>query len=465
MMKKEEQLRTGTQASDEERNISFGSYFFSELTHGYELKDDKHLYSEKQRRITTFMKTPRELEKLMLYGFFICLDAFLFVFTFLPLRVLMAAASLLYGILTCSKQKLKNAQVIDIIRASIFGLCIFAMGYIDTSALYHVIRAQSVIKLYVIYNMLEIFDRLLASIGQDTLDTLFWLAAGCTPIVHYKAFLKTSFYFFLAVFYVFIHSNVILVQATTLTVAINSHSKALLTIMISNNFVELKGSVFKKFEINNLFQMSCSDIRERFHYVVLMFVILLRNFSQSGDMTHLQALLPIVFSVILSEIFVDCVKHAFITKFNDISPDVYTRYRQILSEDMTVSRSSKANSEHSDLVSRRIGFIPLPLGCILCTTISQSVNFPHGDLAKLLVSGYISLVFLKITLGVVLLRTAWKYYDSMKKEDKKKDEHVITSPELDILTYQGRIEKPWTRMKSKSLTDIERFTLCSNRII
>ncbi len=30
------------------------------------------------------------------------------------------------------------------------------MGYIDTSALYHVIRAQSVIKLYVIYNMLEV---------------------------------------------------------------------------------------------------------------------------------------------------------------------------------------------------------------------------------------------------------------------------------------------------------------------
>ena len=55
-----------------------------------------------------------------------------------------------------------------------------------------------------------------------------------------------------------IHTVVTLVQATTLSVAVNSHSKALLTIMVSNNFVELKGSVFKKFEINNLFQMSCS---------------------------------------------------------------------------------------------------------------------------------------------------------------------------------------------------------------
>ena len=55
-----------------------------------------------------------------------------------------------------------------------------------------------------------------------------------------------------------IHTNVVLVQAVTLNVAINSFSKALLTIMVSNNFVELKGSVFKKFETNNLFQMSCS---------------------------------------------------------------------------------------------------------------------------------------------------------------------------------------------------------------
>lgn len=49
-----------------------------------------------------------------------------------------------------------------------------------------------------------------------------------------------------------------MVQASTLNVAFNSHNKSLLTIMMSNNFVEIKGSVFKKFEKNNLFQMSNS---------------------------------------------------------------------------------------------------------------------------------------------------------------------------------------------------------------
>lgn len=39
--------------------------------------------------------------------------------------------------------------------------------------------------------------------------------------------------------------------------AINASNKALLTIMMTNNFVELKGSVFKKFDKNNLFQVMC----------------------------------------------------------------------------------------------------------------------------------------------------------------------------------------------------------------
>lgn len=55
-----------------------------------------------------------------------------------------------------------------------------------------------------------------------------------------------------------IHSVLILFQAVTINVAINSHSKALFTVMVSNQFVELKGSVFKKFDVKNAFQMSCS---------------------------------------------------------------------------------------------------------------------------------------------------------------------------------------------------------------
>lgn len=44
----------------------------------------------------------------------------------------------------------------------------------------------------------------------------------------------------------------------TLNVAINFYSNALLSLLISNQFVEIKASVFKKFEKENLFQLTCA---------------------------------------------------------------------------------------------------------------------------------------------------------------------------------------------------------------
>ena len=52
------------------------------------------------------------------------------------------------------------------------------------------------------------------------------------------------------------HAVLVLFEATTLNVAFNSHNKVLLTIMMANNFVEIKGTVFKKYDKNNLFQVT-----------------------------------------------------------------------------------------------------------------------------------------------------------------------------------------------------------------
>lgn len=65
-------------------------------------------------------------------------------------------------------------------------------------------------------------------------------------------------FYSLNMFMIVIHAVLVLCQAVTLNVAINSHNKALLTVLVSNQFVELKGNVFRKFDVNNLFQMSSS---------------------------------------------------------------------------------------------------------------------------------------------------------------------------------------------------------------
>lgn len=55
-----------------------------------------------------------------------------------------------------------------------------------------------------------------------------------------------------------IHTSVLFFQMITLNVAINFYSNALLSLLISNQFVEIKQNVFKKFEKENLFQLTCA---------------------------------------------------------------------------------------------------------------------------------------------------------------------------------------------------------------
>ena len=75
--------------------MSLFRYISSEVTRSYMLEHDQERYTSKREKMYTFMKIPRELEKFMSYGFFHCLDSFLFVFTFLPLRVLLPCLSLI----------------------------------------------------------------------------------------------------------------------------------------------------------------------------------------------------------------------------------------------------------------------------------------------------------------------------------------------------------------------------------
>ncbi|GFT55910.1 transmembrane anterior posterior transformation protein 1 homolog [Trichonephila clavipes] len=107
------------------------------------------------------------------------------------------------------------------------------MTYVDTSMLYHIVKSQSVIKLYIMFNILEVADKLFSSFGQDILDALYWTAT--VPRGRKREHFGLLPHLCISLVYVFIHSLIVLIQATTLNVAINSQNKALRTIMLSNN--------------------------------------------------------------------------------------------------------------------------------------------------------------------------------------------------------------------------------------
>uniref|UniRef100_A0A8C5TLA7 Transmembrane anterior posterior transformation 1 n=1 Tax=Malurus cyaneus samueli TaxID=2593467 RepID=A0A8C5TLA7_9PASS len=419
-------------------DLSLLRFISAELTRGYFLEHNEAKYTERRERVYTCMRIPKELEKLMFFGIFLCLDAFLYVFTLLPLRVFLAMFRFItlpcYGLR--DRRLLQPAQVCDILKGVILVICYFMMHYVDYSMMYHLIRGQSVIKLYIIYNMLEVADRLISSFGQDILDALYWTATE--PKERKRAHIGVIPHFLMAVLYVFLHAILIMVQATTLNVAFNSHNKSLLTIMMSNNFVEIKGSVFKKFEKNNLFQMSNSDIKERFTNYVLLLIVCLRNMEQfSWNPDHLWVLFPDVCMVVASEIAVDIVKHAFITKFNDITADVYSEYRASLAFDLVSSRQKNAYTDYSDSVSRRMGFIPLPLAVLLIRVVTSSIKV-QGVLAYVcVVLFYCGLISLKVLNSIVLLGKSCEYVKEAKMEEKLFNPVLTTTPGKPAGKQQG----------------------------
>lgn len=74
------------------------------------------------------------------------------------------------------KSILKPAETCDVLKGFILLICSILMCYIDTNMMYHLVKSQSVMKLYIFYNMLEVGDRLFSAFGQDTIDALFWTA-------------------------------------------------------------------------------------------------------------------------------------------------------------------------------------------------------------------------------------------------------------------------------------------------
>ena len=101
-------------------------------------------------------------------------------------------------------------------------------------------------------------------------------------------------------------------QVVSLNVAVNSHNNVMLTLLVSNNFVELKSNVFKRFEPDNLFVLSCSDMIERFQLTCYLLIVALHVLTVHADSVVLANVLGAIGMVSAAELLVDWIKHAFV---------------------------------------------------------------------------------------------------------------------------------------------------------
>ncbi|PIA19171.1 DUF747-domain-containing protein [Coemansia reversa NRRL 1564] len=525
-----------------EGSASMWDYYVAEL----ESSEFDSNINLKRRRMSQLLRVPWNVEKLLWFGVAICLDALLHVFSIMPARFVRASLNLTAGVLRdteatilpgsgAMRRWLTSAQLFDMYRGLLLISTCAILWHIDAAQLYHSIRAQSSLKLYFIFSALDIFDRLLSSFGHDALDALQSTVSDPWP----QRWRSGAGYFAIAQCYMLVHTLVLFYQVITLNVAVNAYSDQLLSLLISNQFVEIKSNVFKKWEKEMLFQIGCADIVERFQQIVFLFIIILRNLAELSGTVSFAAATPSAFSPLIpswvsmpvvnriltpvlmvlgTELLIDWIKHAFVTKLNWIRPEIYSYYIDILSRDMACSRSERGRRrtrsatkpqlfvDQSSRVARRLGLAPQPLACMVILMLGQvshilvpSSRPQHATLsataagwtlldifawAAIGLIAYALTVWSKLAFSSRLMHFAWNRHRAFERRAAESGEGAKTSAgnlkrfddatkkqdredfmEVGKIIAQDPSETEWEQQRPKwTLDNIERYSLFKSRI-
>ncbi|SCU78325.1 LADA_0A05094g1_1 [Lachancea dasiensis] len=327
-------------AEFETREHKRGAYSSADEKRESDLADQREIdeANHEMEHLLNMVRLFFHMEKLMLFSLLACFDCFLYYFTVFPSR-------LLYGLLR--NQKLKNANKEHRMLALI-GLASLILLRVDTSRVYHRIKGQSAVKLYMMFGVLEMGDKMLSSVGQSLM-----LVANAKKSNNSSRSLRfqSTMLYLSAILYLVCHGFILMYETIALNVAVNSYSNSLLTLLLSMQFAEIKASVFKRFDKEGLFQITISDIMERFQMFILLTIIAIRNLIASS--TSLSTLIPDswswsstsstavgilcgpIITVVGSEVLVDWIKHAYIIKFNRVRPQMYDTFLRILAWDHT----------------------------------------------------------------------------------------------------------------------------------
>ena len=109
------------------------------------------------------------------------------------------------------------------------------------------------VKLYLLIAIVEVFDRLMCSLGQDCLDSLYWNTTRRPRSFRHLVSVVV------VLTYTALHSILLFVHVATMNVAMNSSDQALLSLLIGGNFAEIKSTVFKKYNKASLFKITASE--------------------------------------------------------------------------------------------------------------------------------------------------------------------------------------------------------------
>ncbi|GLT77120.1 hypothetical protein SLA2020_487350 [Shorea laevis] len=378
-------------------------YFIEEMSNGNALRNTTTLGSEKERErvYDTIFRLPWRCEVLIDVGFFVCFDSFLSLLTIMPTRIL---ATLWRFLTTRQFKRPSAAELCDFGCFLVLASGVILLELTDISLIYHMIRGQGTIKLYVVYNVLEIFDKLCQNFGGDVLETLFNSAEGLANCS------EENLTFWIRRFV----SDQAL-AAITLSTCIVAHNNALFALLVSNNFAEIKSNVFKRFSKDNIHGLAYSDSVERFHISAFLLFVLAQNILEAEG-PWFESFIYNALVVFLCEMLIDIIKHSFLAKFNGIKPIAYSEFLEDLCKQTLNIQTEDGN--------KNLTFVPVAPACVVIRVLTPvySAHLPHNPLPWrllwiliLIAMTYIMLTSLKVMTRMGLQKHATWYVNRCRR--------------------------------------------------
>jgi hypothetical protein len=324
-----------------------------------------------------FIMVPGQVENIMCFGYFICIDSFLYCVTVLPIRFVWSCFLLAIRLLwkrpspSYTFHRRHSYQLIQ--GLILYFIYNWVLAPISIGKLYHWIRGQAMIKLYVLIAIVEVFDRLMCSMGTDCLDSMYW------NTVNRPKSSRMLISVAVVLVYCTVHTLFLFVHVATLNVAMNSADQALLALLVSGNFAEIKSTVFKKYNRPALFKLTASDICERFKLGLFLSLVLLLNYCQGMEQGQFRHYLRTCALIWCAELLADWIKHSFITKFNFLPARVFVEYNLLLAGDVTGIGHEGVNVDHSHAVVKRIGFAQLPFVCVMFRLVREAAKYAASN--------------------------------------------------------------------------------------
>ena len=183
------------------------------------------------------------------------------------------------------------------------------------------------------------------------------------------------------------HAFVLLAHGVALSVAMHSkRGSTLLALTFASNFVEIKSAVFKRYDGRKLYTLACQDCVERFHLLAALAFVLVEAAaagrggagsaaepsphsavsaasaspaSPASSFSFWSRPDPLLLArcghVFAAEVAIDVIKHAVLSKFNEVRPGMYREFAR----DVAAAAADGGGRGQSHALYRRLLFDPL----------------------------------------------------------------------------------------------------------